>query len=306
MARIRSVHPGFFSDDRLVPCSAFARLLFVGLGVQMADDKGIFEWKPVTIKMRIFPGDNVDVDALLAELVDADAIRHFEVDGKPYGAIRNFRKYQKPKTPNDVFPIADGITEYVSLPQSSETNSAEQASFPQNGEKQIQREEGGDNRKEPNGSKRAREEIDSEFENDFWPAYPHKVFKGAALKAFRSARGKVSLQTILDGLERYKRSKPGDRAWRNPATFLNGEGWADEPAEAGGKPSSGPIDVDRARLSALENWIRYRRGCHGTTRREGDDGYWPPQADMIRIVGNPPASIEEAREEIERLKRKAA
>lgn len=142
MSRIRSVHPGFFRDDQLVPCSAFARLLFIGLGVE-ADDKGIFEWKPVTLKMSIFPGDNIDMSALLAELVEADAIRQFEAGGKRYGAIRNFRKYQKPKTPNDIHPMADGIAEYVHLPKTVETPPAETSQFPQKGEKPIQMEDGG-------------------------------------------------------------------------------------------------------------------------------------------------------------------
>src|SRR5690606_34184708 len=106
MSRIRSVHPGFFTDENLVPCSAFARLLYIGLGVE-ADDKGIFECKLLQLKMKVFPGDNVDVVALLAELVEAGNVRQFEVAGKAYGAIRNFRKYQKPKTPNDVHPMPD-------------------------------------------------------------------------------------------------------------------------------------------------------------------------------------------------------
>jgi hypothetical protein len=50
MSRIRSLHPGFFTDERLVTTSLEARLLFLGLGIE-ADDKGIFEWKPVTLKM---------------------------------------------------------------------------------------------------------------------------------------------------------------------------------------------------------------------------------------------------------------
>lgn len=152
MSRIRSVHPGFFKDDRLVPTSAFARLLFIGLGVE-ADDKGVFEWKPVTIKMNVFPGDNVDIAALLSELVDADAIRKFEVSGKSYGAIRNFRKYQKPKTPNDVFPMAEGVAEYVALPLKEETPSGERPSFPENGENRFQMEDVGgvkeEEKKEP-------------------------------------------------------------------------------------------------------------------------------------------------------------
>lgn len=148
MSRIRSVHPGFFRDDRLVPCSAFARLLFIGLGVE-ADDKGIFEWKPVTLKMSIFPGDNVDVNALLAELVAADAVMHFEAKDRQYGAIRNFRKYQKPKTPNDVHPMPDYVADFVAFPQKSEPTNVDGGPFPRNGEKPPQMEEGGGRREEP-------------------------------------------------------------------------------------------------------------------------------------------------------------
>lgn len=147
MSRIRSIHPGFFKDDRLVPCSAFARLLFVGLGVE-ADDKGIFEWKPVTLKMSIFPGDHVDVEALLAELVNADAIKQFEAEGRRYGAIRNFRKYQKPKTPNDVYPMPDDIAQYVSFPRKGEMTPVERDQFPPNGEKSSLMEDGGGKREE--------------------------------------------------------------------------------------------------------------------------------------------------------------
>ena len=32
MSRIRSVHPGFFKDERLVSTSMAARMLFIGLG----------------------------------------------------------------------------------------------------------------------------------------------------------------------------------------------------------------------------------------------------------------------------------
>lgn len=143
MSRIRSVHPGFFRDENLVACSAFARLLFIGLGVE-ADDKGIFEWKPVTIKMTVFPGDNVDVVALLSELEGAGSIRQYEIGGRKYGAIRNFRKFQRPKTPNDIHPTTSEIATFIGLaPAVSETDEAEADAFPQKGEKSPQMEEGG-------------------------------------------------------------------------------------------------------------------------------------------------------------------
>lgn len=147
MARIRSIHPGFFTDEDLVAVSMPARLLFLGIGVE-ADDKGVFEWKPLTLKMRIFPGDNIDVAAMLSELEAAGSIRKYDVGGKLYGAIRNFRKFQKPKTPNDIHPATAEILDFVGLV--SENGRDEQPpfppkeeAFPQKGEKSPQMEDGG-------------------------------------------------------------------------------------------------------------------------------------------------------------------
>ena len=149
MSRIRSVHPGFFTDEDLVSVSFAARLLFIGLGVE-ADDKGVFEWKPLTIKMRIFPADNVDAAALLAELETIGAIKSYDVAGKKYGAIRNFRRFQKPKTPNDIYPAPREILAFVGLV--SEMDEGDEPSFPpkgetfpQNGEIAPQMEDGGGN-----------------------------------------------------------------------------------------------------------------------------------------------------------------
>jgi hypothetical protein len=114
MSRIRSIHPGFFTDEDFVQVSAFARLLLLGLGTE-ADDKGTFPWKPVSLKMKLFPMDMVDIQELLRELTDADAIRRYQVDGKEFGAIRNFRVHQRPKKPNDLHPMPDELRTYVGL-----------------------------------------------------------------------------------------------------------------------------------------------------------------------------------------------
>ncbi len=53
MARIRSIHPGQATDEDFVQCSPFARLLAIFVRNE-ADDHGVFKWKPVTLKMRIF------------------------------------------------------------------------------------------------------------------------------------------------------------------------------------------------------------------------------------------------------------
>jgi hypothetical protein len=114
MSRIRSLHPGQWTDENFVSCSPFARLLALAIRGE-CDDQGVFEWKPITIKMRLFPADDVDVSALLAELVDTNQVLAFEHDGKAYGLVRNFRKFQRPQKPNAIFPLPDRHRTYVGI-----------------------------------------------------------------------------------------------------------------------------------------------------------------------------------------------
>lgn len=114
MARIRSVHPSLFTDEAWVSCGPLARILYIGLWTD-ADDQGLFEWKPLQIKMRLLPGDAGDVPAMLDELVCAGLIQPYEALGKRFGAIANFRKFQRPQKPNAVHPLPENIAEYVGL-----------------------------------------------------------------------------------------------------------------------------------------------------------------------------------------------
>lgn len=111
MPRIRSIHPGYWTDETIVSVSRDARLLFIGLWNE-CDDKGAFEWKPVSLKMRLFPVDDLDVVALLGELTRADLVRSYTANGRRFGAVRNFRQYQRPKKPNDLHPMPDSIRDF--------------------------------------------------------------------------------------------------------------------------------------------------------------------------------------------------
>jgi hypothetical protein len=77
---------------------------------------------------------------------------------------------------------------------------------------------------------RARETLDADFEI-FWSAYPHQVGKPAALAAYRAARSSgAPHDEIVEGARRYGRSKPPDRQWLNPSSFLVEQRWLDRPA----------------------------------------------------------------------------
>lgn len=147
MARIRSVHPGFFTDEHFVSCSPFARLLAIGIWTE-CDDHGIFEWKPLTLKMRLMAADTVDIPSLLEELTAANLIVKFDHERRLFGAVRNFMRFQRPKKPKHIHFMPPELAPYVGLiATDSEPSGVEgdevPPEFPTGGEKSPQREEGG-------------------------------------------------------------------------------------------------------------------------------------------------------------------
>jgi hypothetical protein len=79
-----------------------------------ADDRGVFVWEPLQIKMRVLPADNVDVASLLEELLKHNLVRKFaDQSGKEFGAIRNFRRWQRPEKPKVVYWLPNELEDYM-------------------------------------------------------------------------------------------------------------------------------------------------------------------------------------------------
>lgn len=101
MARARNLKPSFFRNEKLVVRSFAARLLYEGLWC-LADRRGVLKDKPHWIEMEIFPADDVDIDALLAELADwrdgedEPLIYRYEADGKRCIFICGFPQHNRP------------------------------------------------------------------------------------------------------------------------------------------------------------------------------------------------------------------
>jgi hypothetical protein len=117
MARIRSIHPGIWTDEAFVSVSRDARLLFIGI-LNECDDQGVFAWKPLQLTMRLFPVQEVtraDVSGWMDELASANLVCQFEASGASYGAVRNFRRWQKPEKPRMAYPLPENLREYVHL-----------------------------------------------------------------------------------------------------------------------------------------------------------------------------------------------
>jgi len=118
MARIRSIHPGIWTDEDFAMLGMASRVLFFGIWTE-ADDHGIFEWKLVSLKMRIFPADKVDLEPLLDELTTFNKVAKFSHEGREYGAVRNFCKFQRPKKPSYKYILPQEFVTYVGSSDSS-------------------------------------------------------------------------------------------------------------------------------------------------------------------------------------------
>ena len=69
-----------------------------------------------------------------------------------------------------------------------------------------------------------------EFDH-WWKAYPRRVGKLAAQKAYAKARRSASAAELLEGVKAYIASKPAYADWCHPTTFLTQGRWMDEAPE---------------------------------------------------------------------------
>lgn len=140
MARIRSVHPGIATDEAYMLMTAYAKAAWPLLWTE-CDDSGVFEWKPVVLKARLLPADNIDFSAILDEYIKLGVVKAFEVSGRAYGAIRNFQRFQRPKKPNPIHPLPEAVAPFVTGGSPPVPHQ-----FPTSGENIPQMEDEGDKR----------------------------------------------------------------------------------------------------------------------------------------------------------------
>lgn len=105
MARIRTIKPEIWTDEKFVALSPLARLLFMGL-LNFVDDEGRAQYSPSRFKLQILPADSADASALLGEIRREGMIIVYDFEGKEYLQVCNFTKHQKvdKRTPSKLPP----------------------------------------------------------------------------------------------------------------------------------------------------------------------------------------------------------
>jgi hypothetical protein len=108
MARIRTIKPEFFTSEDIVALSPMARLLYIATWCE-ADKEGRLVWKPKTFKLRYFPGDSCDIDALSTELTGSGLVVLY---GEGYAVIPAFKAHQhiNPRESDSQLPDPDAST----------------------------------------------------------------------------------------------------------------------------------------------------------------------------------------------------
>src|SRR5690606_16035158 len=218
--RARNLKPGFFQNEQLAELPIPARLLFAGLWC-MADREGRLEDRPRRIKMQIFPADAIDVEPLLAGLVSQGLLIRYQVDGRAYMWIPSFLKHQRPhhKEAASCIPMFHDATKTpTQVRASTDLGTCSPALNPSSLNP--------DSPLTPQGGMQDR------FA-DFWKAYPRRIRKAAAMRAWLRKALNSKADEIIAHLEQRVRS---DAQWLAengkyipyPSTWLNGDGWLDE------------------------------------------------------------------------------
>ncbi len=113
---------------------------------------------------------------------------------------------------------------------------------------------------------------------DFWAIYPNRVGKRDAEKSFAKALSRANLPEILAGLRRYV-AKTDDRPWCNPATWLNQDRWADDPAHV---PRQQAPPRERTIFDAIDDFTgRNANELSAGTTIDHDGGDYSPNVHLL-------------------------
>lgn len=216
MARIRTIKPEFFTSEDIVALPPLARLLYIAMWCE-ADKAGRLAWKPKTFKMRYLPADSCDIEELCNQIVSAGLVRLY---GDGLAFIPKFADHQhiNPRETESKLPAPDASR--TRRPRVSDA-------------------QGGREGKGREGTRDASRQ-DERFA-EFYDAYPRKVGKADARKAFDKLKVDDELLALM--LAAIATQKQGEQ-WRknggefipHPSTWLNGGRWEDGGVEIDADP----------------------------------------------------------------------
>lgn len=224
MARRRMIDPNFWQSEDVSRLSKFSRLLLLGM-ISNADDEGRGRASANYLKSIIFPYDEIrtaEVDKALSEIAHNISVDLYQVARSQYYAFTNWEKWQRVDKPlASIFPPPpedSGLT--LDQLQNDSGVTPEQLQSDSVLKEKKRKEE-----------KRKEELRKNKIAFDtFWEAYPRKIGKESARKAFAKVPEDF-YALLIPALEQQKSlpqwQESGGKYIPYPATWLNGKRWED-------------------------------------------------------------------------------
>lgn len=239
MARIRSIKPEFFTNERLSALPASTHLLAAAL-LTYADDEGYFNANPGLVRAACGPlrDDFAKIPEMLASLLRIDYIRFYDgSNGSRYGHIVEFSKHQRVDHPS-ASKIKPLLLSPESLAKPREVVAPDQGTG--------NREQGKD--KDSAAARLA-------GFDEFWKRWPKRVARADAEKAWaKIAPDAKALRRILAAVAEQSRlpdwTKDGGKYIPHPGTWLNGKRWEDEAGAAREASADGMPTLSAAELAS--------------------------------------------------------
>jgi hypothetical protein len=241
--RIRTLKPEILTDEKSAGLSDTELRLFVSL-IVMADDHGRFRANPAFVHSQVFWASGTSREAsrdALDTLARLSLVILYEVAGQQYGKITNWEKHQKVDHPGK--PLCPGPDEGIisSCGKSSRDPRETLANIPETlaPDRDRDRDQDQDHIDRPAVARARRKGKPEPAYSDgfvrFWAAYPRKVAKPKAWKAWP---GDDLADVIVQAVAKQRPGLPEVRYIPHPATWLNARQWEDAPAAV-----TGVIDI---------------------------------------------------------------
>lgn len=255
MTRIRTVKPEFWSSPDTAACAdPWARLLFISMW-NWADDSGRGTANPKELAGFAFPNDDgVDstrVRRMLGEVSRAFGVILYKVGGRTYYAIPSWERHQKidrKSTAKHPAPEEGEPWDPDPEPRADQHRNGHSAS----GARVLVESSSSPRRDDGEGSGTGTGEqgnrgtttsptadaagrSDEDWFVEFWKAYPRKVDKQDALRAFKAAlKRRIDPNRLIRAAQSYARQNVGreTKYLKHAATWLNKGSYDNEPEQA--------------------------------------------------------------------------
>lgn len=241
--RIRTIKPEFWRSRDISDLNIEDRFLFIGLW-SYVDDNGVGVYDVAIIAAELFAHDLsrnpretlARVSRGLQTLSDKGLITLYSNEKRDLLHINTWKSHQRIDRPaKPKYPLPDAVRDTLATPsrdprETPSTGTGEQGNRGTRGTDINPQRADAVEEATTNPAPAPTKPKPKQFA-EFWNHYPRKVGKRAAETAYRNATKRADESTILEGVKRYATDPnlPDPKFIPHPATWLNRDGWLDEP-----------------------------------------------------------------------------